>query len=397
MLSAVAISAATTGCSDDFENDLRTSGNVIFNIDAPTQWTGGNDDTDNSASRCISIEATDTSDGDTPLYLHTFEADNQATAPAAQSRGALAKSVSSFSLSAICYPGEYPSDEADITWTPRLRLQPHLHRQRLHSRRHHPAMASQAAKVRFFAFAPIAENSQSDAAGAFTLSSSTQPGSPKITYTVPTDVKKQTDIMAACTDATSPDVTLNFRHALTAVKIVAASDMLPGKITDVEISGVYGSGTFTPTPAGGTWVPTDAKATYKVTRDLTLSPEESNSGYKPAGDTGNKKGEIIGDIPDKTEITGETGDLTMLLIPQTLPEGARLTIKFTDDLTGTARTLSASLAGKTWPAGKVVTYSLSPSSIHITPTVLFSKDPATRCAPLLRHMGTTLKSRHMWL
>ncbi len=70
MLSAVAISAATTGCSDDFENDLRTSGNVIFNIDAPTQWTGGNDDTDNSASRCISIEATDTSDGDT-LYICT--------------------------------------------------------------------------------------------------------------------------------------------------------------------------------------------------------------------------------------------------------------------------------------------------------------------------------------
>ncbi|WP_290088005.1 hypothetical protein [Muribaculum intestinale] len=380
MLSAVAISAATTGCSDDFENDLRTSGNVIFNIDAPTQWTGGNDDTDNSASRCISIEATDTSDGDTPLYLHTFEADNQATAPAAQSRGALAKSVSSFSLSAICYPGEYPSDEADITWTPDFAYN-----------LTYTVNGSTAAgttlqwpaggKVRFFAFAPIAENSQSDAAGAFTLSSSTQPGSPKITYTVPTDVKKQTDIMAACTDATSPDVTLNFRHALTAVKIVAASDMLPGKITDVEISGVYGSGTFTPTPAGGTWVPTDAKATYKVTRDLTLSPEESNSGYKPAGDTGDKKGEIIGDIPDKTEITGETGDLTMLLIPQTLPEGARLTIKFTDDLTGTARTLSASLAGKTWPAGKIVTYSLSPSSIHITPTVLFSKDPATDVLP----------------
>ena len=380
MLSAVAISAATTGCSDDFENDLRTSGNVIFNIDAPTQWTGGNDDTDNSASRCISIEATDTSDGDTPLYLHTFEADNQATVPAAQSRGALAKSVSSFSLSAICYPGEYPSDEADITWTPDFAYN-----------LTYTVNGSTAAgttlqwpaggKVRFFAFAPIADNSHSDAAGVFTLSPSTQPGSPKITYTVPTDVKKQTDIMAACTDATSPDVTLNFRHALTAVKIVAASDMLPGKITDVEISGVYGSGTFTPTPAGGTWVPAAAKATYKVTRDLTLSPEESNSGYKPAGDTGNKKGEIIGDIPDKTEVTGETGDLTMLLIPQTLPEGARLTIKFTDDLTGTARTLSASLAGKTWPAGKIVTYSLSPSSIHITPTVLFSKDPATDVLP----------------
>lgn len=375
---AVTSVAAITGCSDDFENDLRTSGNVIFNIDAPAQWTGGNDDSDTSASRCISIDATDT-DGDTPLYLHTFEADNHATAPA-KSRGALAKSVSSFSLSAICYPGEYPADEADVTWTPDFAYN-----------LTYTVNGSTAAgttlqwpaggKVRFFAFAPIADNSQSDAAGAFTLSPSTQPGSPKITYTVPTDVKKQTDIMAACTDATSPDVTLNFRHALTAVKIVAAADMLPGKITDVEISGVYGSGTFTPTPAGGTWTPAAAKATYKVTRDLTLSPEESNLGYKPAGDTGDKKGEIIGDIPDKTEITGETGDLTMLLIPQTLPEGARLTIKFTDDLTGTARTLSASIAGKTWPAGKVVTYSLSPSSIHITPTVLFSKDPATDVLP----------------
>ncbi len=380
MLSAVAISAADTGCSDDFENDIRMSGDVILKIDAPAQWTSGNTVTDGTAgsSRCISVESTE-SDGDTPLYLHTFESDNTASAHVL-SRGALSKSVDSFSLSAICYPGEYPSDEAGITWTPDFAYD-----------LTYTVNGSTAAgttlqwpaggKVRFFAFAPIADNSQSDATGHFTLSPKNQSGSPNIKYTVPADVTKQTDIMAACTDATSADVTLNFRHALTAVKIVAAADMLPGKITDVEISGVYGSGTFTPTPNGGFWKHDDATAAYKVTRDIKLSPAENNSGYKPAGDTGDKKGEIIGDIPDKSEITGETGDLTMLLIPQTLPENARLTIKFTDDLTGTQRTLSASIAGKTWPAGKIITYSLSPSSIHITPTVLFSKDPATDTLP----------------
>ena len=54
--------------------------------------------------------------------------------------------------------------------------------------------------------------------------------------------------MAACTDATSPDVTLNFRHAPHCRKDCGRIRHAPGKITDVEISGVYGSGTFTPTP-----------------------------------------------------------------------------------------------------------------------------------------------------
>ena len=85
----------------------------------------------------------------------------------------------------------------------------------------------------------------------------------------------------------------------------------------------------------------DTRPSHPVARRATRAKG------KPAGDTGNKKGEIIGDIPDKTEITGETGDLTMLPIPQTLPE-ERLTINSPTTFTGTARNLRGILfAGKT--------------------------------------------------
>ena len=135
-------------------------------------------------------------------------------------------------------------------------------------------------------------------------------------------------------------------------------------------------------------MPTDAKATYKATRDLHPVARREQPGYKPAGDTGNKRARVNGDIPDKTEITGETGDLTMLLILPDPPEEVRLTIKFTDDLTGTARTPSASLAGKTWLGRQVRT----PTAVAVEhphhPTVLFSKDPATDVLPYQAH-GTT--------
>lgn len=53
------------------------------------------------------------------------------------------------------------------------------------------------------------------------------------------------------------------------------------------------------------------------------------------------------------------GKLTLLMLPQTLPDEAELKVFFTDDLTGKERTLTASLGGKKWPAGRRVSYSIS--------------------------------------
>ena len=367
-LSAVCAIVLLSACVDDFGSEGPQSQYVTLDVKAPADWSAGvNVDDTAPGSRCTSVDAL-SSDGDTPLYLHTVECDNPVSEPT--SRGALKKAVERFSLSAICYVGGYPADESEITWTPDFAYD-ETYTVSGSSATGAVLQWPAGGKVRFFAFAPVAEDA---AETPFTLSAKTAAGSPKITYTVPSEVTKQHDLMAACTDATTSAVSLDFKHILTAVKVVAAADMLPGTITSVEINGVYNAGTFTPTPSGASWT-ADTKTTgnYTVSRKVALAPSGDSSGYEPG--SGDKSDEIVGDV-DKSEIVGETGDLTLLVMPQTLPDGAKLTVHFTDSLTNTQRTLTASLKGKTWPAGKVVSYAISPSSIHIVPTVEFSKTPS---------------------
>ena len=154
---------------------------------------------------------------------------------------------------------------------------------------------------------------------------------------------------ADCDAASSGDVNLAFGHALTAVTIKAGDAMLGGKITEVKISGVYGSGTHT--IGSGKWTASGDLRTFTITKEITLPDTSDDNSYtKP--DT-----PIIGD------------KLTLMMIPQTLPDGAAITIKFRDNLSQSDRTLTASLKGKTWPAGRKVTYSISSTGVAIKPKV----------------------------
>lgn len=351
-----------TACEDDFGKESLQTGALSIKVAAPQGWTSGVAvDEDSPDSRCVSVDAT-TSDCSTPLYLHTIEADNAVAAPA--SRGALKEAVEHFSMSAICYTGDY-----DESWTPNFAYDLTCKVNGKDVTCPEALMWPAQGKVRFFAFAPVAENGSK----SFTLSGSTATGTPKITYTVPPETAGQLDLMAACTDARSAAVNLKFHHILTAVKIVAAKDMIPGKITEVRLSGVYDTGTYTPNPAAangdaadGVWTPDESsKTSYTITRDVTIG-----GGYtQPSGSD-----DLAGDRKDPIEVVGKTDDLTLLMIPQTLPAGAKLEIDFTEALSGNKYTLSADLKG-TWPEGKIVIYSISPSSIHITPTIEFNKTP----------------------
>jgi hypothetical protein len=196
-----------------------------------------------------------------------------------------------------------------------------------------------------------------------TLSEATAFGSPKLTYTVPADVTRQSDHMTAQTNvsaATTPQVELKFGHALTAVRIECGNDMLAGKITKVEISGIFGSGTQV--IGSDTWVTSGQPTSYTISKEIDL-PTDDNSDDKIHAGNG-------------TAIAGtKTDNLTFMLMPQTLPEGASITIEFTDDATKTKRTITGSIAGHTWKAGKIITYSVSPSSIHINASVEIGKNP----------------------
>lgn len=194
-------------------------------------------------------------------------------------------------------------------------------------------------KIRFFAYAPYG------AEGAV-LSARQTPGAPTITYTVPAAVADQKDLVVATPaemdGASAPDKTaaLTFRHALTAVRFAVGDDMMAGRITKVTLKNVYG------------------KAVYDMGTELW-------SGFaSSAGFTQTLSKEVDG-TPDE-EIT--PAEATFMMIPQTLPAGAAIEVIYTDELTGTQRTLTASIAQSVWSQGQTVTYRISTTSISVVPT-----------------------------
>lgn len=368
-----AVLLATAGaCNDDFGYHNVEGRQVAFAIDAPDAWRGGMSvDESDPSTRCTSVQPL--SGGDTKLYLHTVVADNPVADKAELTRGTPINSTDAFlsayprfSLSGICHTGAYPEDEAQNTWTPE-----YAYNLIYNSASGEPVekggrlLWPSNGTVRFFAFAPTMPDFQTKTGGdgSLALSDVSHNGSPTLTYTVPTDVEKQVDLMTARADAsgaTSTTVSLNFGHALTAVRIKCADDMLAGDITEVTISGVYGTGTQV--IGASEWTSLTNPATYTITKTINL----------PADDGG-----VL--VQDNTVITGKDGEnadnLYFMLLPQTLSTEATMTIKFTDKATNTPRTLSCSIGGenKEWQAGKIVTYSISPNSIHISAKVDFSK------------------------
>lgn len=188
--------------------------------------------------------------------------------------------------------------------------------------------------VRFFAYAPYNWE-------GIVLSGKDVAGTPTITCSVPDDVQDQKDLLVAVSGEmpgnTSSTAPLNFRHVLTAVRFVTGDDMLAGRITKITLKNVYGKAIYL---MGGTsW------RDFGSVKSFSQTPDKEVSG---------QPGE---------EITG--GVTTFMMIPQQLPSGASIEIVYTDGLSSTSRTLRTSIAGKSWPMGKTITYRISTTSISV--------------------------------
>ena len=196
--------------------------------------------------------------------------------------------------------------------------------------------------IRFFAYAPYNGT-------GISLSSATKAGTPTIAYTVPKAVGAQRDLLVAATSGiagnTAAAAPLTFAHALTAIRFTTGDDMLAGRITKITLKGVYGSGSYT--------MGADSWGDYGATADFSQT----------------LRADVDGSADQ--EITPVAA--TFMMLPQTLPSGASIEVVYTDNLTSTQRTLTASIAGSLWPIGKTVTYRISTSSISMTPT--FSVTP----------------------
>ena len=202
-------------------------------------------------------------------------------------------------------------------------------------------------EVSFHAFAPYnaADNS-------LTFNQDIANGKTQITYTASnTDVASQPDLIVATNKGSKSKeaLGLEFYHALTAVTFAVdktVADVLgKGKqLTKVELRGIRNQGTCDLSLSGTANVP-NAKWTLKddkVTYSFDLTDQNI----------------IIG----KEDYALTLGDQTLMMIPQTLLDGAEVCFTVKDNVETKDYTMS--LSGKTWVAGTSVIYKLSSKLIR---------------------------------
>lgn len=340
MASAAAMMVVASCSRDDIDTVPTTGRSLRFEVSTAEGWRAS------SATRCES----DVCDGELltlrgereadTLFVRSSVADGISCCAIggsdALTRGAIATEMyDAFGVLGYLYTGDWNSDSvtpdfmydvavrqtSDGVWTPDdIYFWPGGSR-----------------KLRFFAYAPYRSS-------GIVLSDKSTAGAPTIAYTVPAAVADQKDILTASSDEFEGNrqsaAPLSFTHALTAIRFVVGDNMLAGRISKISLKGVYGHGTYS--FADGKWGAHADSKTFSQTLavDVDGTPDSS--------------------IADDAA--------TFMMIPQSLPSGAAIEVVFTDKLTNTARTLTASIVGTDWPMGKTVTYRISTSSITVTPT-----------------------------
>lgn len=165
----------------------------------------------------------------------------------------------------------------------------------------------------------------------------------RMSYTVPDEVEKQTDLlMALTTGRTQSQGTppLKFYHALSAIRF-ETGDILPSTVTKIVLKGVNGIGDCT--IGEGSWRNQTNVRTF--TQNLNVTTPDPG---------------IIG-----TAITPPSG--TFMMIPQTLPTNAKIEVTITDKVSGLSGTLTADIGGTEWKMGHTYTYRINTSSIAEEP------------------------------
>ncbi len=153
-------------------------------------------------------------------------------------------------------------------------------------------------------------------------------GVPTLSYTVPATVSEQQDIIVADTIVSSDfrdGIPLIFTHALTAIQFKLGFSC--SKVKSVSVTGVHNRGIYS---LGGEWSPSGSGS-------YTIS-------YGSAGTSFNQ-GDLIA-----------TGANTLMMIPQELPEGAKVVLVYNNG--GSDITISVDISDMVWEQGKMITYTL---------------------------------------
>ena len=218
-------------------------------------------------------------------------------------------------------------------------------------------------EVSFHAFAPYSAGSTSPL--SFTPDVDGEKTQIKyIALTGVDEIKAQPDLILATAKGSQSDnaLDLNFNHALTAVTFAIDKDLADvlgagKKLTSITLSGIPNEGTYNLAVMKG---------------EGTAAPV-----WQLAQDGGSNKTETYTfDLKDQNIVTGKDFALTsdnntLMMIPQTLPESAKLNFQF--ELDGVLQSLIIDMKDQVWQPGKSVIYKLSASAINTlsNPEVIF--------------------------
>ncbi|MBW4735303.1 fimbrillin family protein [Prevotella melaninogenica] len=217
---------------------------------------------------------------------------------------------------------------------------------------------------RFYAVYPESTNGSNGI--KFTKPNGT--AAPSLEFTVNTDVRKQVDLMTACSDnvhyATrfqAPRTNLQFRHALTAIRFAVGQNLSFNKtIKDITLKNVLIKSKYTLSNkldgTGAAW----NHSGYDTRENVTLS----NVNYN----TNENANSIIRDRSkynnsNETNLTKLDDNYTFYMIPQDLDGKVTAEVLFTD-----GSKISVPLKGS-WKAGTTRTYKLSEKNSSWTYTI----------------------------
>lgn len=387
---AVISAALVWSCEDHLPTDAPGSpaDHPMFKPSVGSSWSKGAAGS-RSSDALIRIDSIDAMDGDMQLYLVSEEEDLAAYSGSAADNGPASRGITStsiagsFGLSAICYNSSSEAgDDAlrDLTanFASNLETRPIA----AGSTYWEPAdrlVWPGSGRIRFMGYAPYAS-----AENGITYDAS---GYPTLSFSVKESVKDQVDLLTAVKDVPGKGgeaIDFTFNHALAAITVRSGEAMLSGTITKVAIKNVYKAGTLPLGTSIPVWTATgSANGSFEVETTADLPEAEGST------ETYTTPGLRIAGISKKDDGTADDDGLTFFMIPQTLPEGAKLEVTLTDKKTGNTWTLSAPLAGKhndgsgnevsnRWEPGKLYTYAISTKGIVVQPYLKMVKKTVTK-------------------
>lgn len=280
-----------------------------------------------------------------PLYLHPLEVDNTAGSMAETANAAIGMSSRGTLVSSSSWTGEFG---VSVVYTKSGASRSFFQDQKASKSGNiwYASGDTQAwptdGALSFYAYAPYQHASLSLQGSDDVTKNKT------LRYVASTNLGSQPDLIVAKSEnisrtssSANTAVQLKFSHALTAITFSVSADMIPGTVKRITVKNVSGQGDYN--ISTGTWGSLGAaSASYAI-----------SLGTRGAG--------IAVKAGESKALTD--GSSALLMVPQTFAARSSAQIEMVFHDGNRDRTVTASLAGTSWDAGKHITYVLSASSI----------------------------------